>query len=250
MKKLHLTSTYFVAAVIALSTLVSSCSRTENSPGLEYMPDMYRSPAVEAYVDYDVDGDPVGDEYPSRNDVMSARQPVNGTIPFNSDASKAMYNYPYPFSKVEYEEAGKYFTKNPVELSPEVFAKGQEIYTKMCQHCHGEAGAGDGPIPTNGKYPPIPAYSGINGLTIGKMFHTITYGKGNMGSHASQLNKEERWIVIHYVTSLQKEMSYDDYAATMGSAPAPVDTMAMPMDTTAAVTPMDHGNDHDGHDTK
>lgn len=31
------------------------------------------------------------------------------------------------------------------------------------------------------------------------MFHTITFGKGLMGSHASQLTQEERWQLIHYI---------------------------------------------------
>ena len=35
------------------------------------------------------------------------------------------------------------------------------------------------------------------------MFHTLTYGKGMMGSHAGQLTKEERWTVIQYVKYLQ-----------------------------------------------
>jgi len=40
--------------VIALggTALFMGCSSTPDSPGLEYMPDMYRSPAIEAYVDY------------------------------------------------------------------------------------------------------------------------------------------------------------------------------------------------------
>jgi len=33
----------------------------------------------------------------------------------------------------------------------------------------------------------------------GTMFHSITYGKGNMGSYASQLSREQRWMVIQYV---------------------------------------------------
>jgi hypothetical protein len=31
------------------------------------------------------------------------------------------------------------------------------------------------------------------------MFHTITYGKGLMGAHAPQLNKEERWKLVHFI---------------------------------------------------
>jgi hypothetical protein len=40
-------------------------------------------------------------------------------------------------------------------------------------------------------------------LPAGTIFYSITYGKGMMGSHASQLNKEERWKVVHYVEKLQ-----------------------------------------------
>jgi hypothetical protein len=31
----------------------------------------------------------------------------------------------------------------------------------------------------------------------------MTYGKGLMGSHASQLTKEERWKVVYHVQTLQ-----------------------------------------------
>ncbi|MEJ7674206.1 MAG: hypothetical protein WKF59_16310 [Chitinophagaceae bacterium] len=31
----------------------------------------------------------------------------------------------------------------------------------------------------------------------------VTYGKGNMGSYASQLNKKQRWMVVQYVKSEQ-----------------------------------------------
>ena len=36
-------------------------------------------------------------------------------------------------------------------------------------------------------------------LPEGKMFHTITYGKVLMGSHASQLTQEERWLLVMYI---------------------------------------------------
>jgi hypothetical protein len=39
----------------------------------------------------------------------------------------------------------------------------------------------------------------------GKMFHSITYGRNIMGSYASQLNPEERWKVIMFVQTLQKQ---------------------------------------------
>jgi len=76
----------------------------------------------------------------------------------------------------------------------------------VCMHCHGEKGEGNGKLIDTGKFPPPPAYNGgaLKNLTEGKMFHTITYGKGLMGSHASQLTKEDRWKVIQYIQELQK----------------------------------------------
>ena len=37
---------------LILGGLFTSCQADPNSPGMEYMPDMYRSPSIEAYVDY------------------------------------------------------------------------------------------------------------------------------------------------------------------------------------------------------
>jgi len=35
------------------------------------------------------------------------------------------------------------------------------------------------------------------------MYHTLQFGKGLMGSHASQLSQKERWLVIEYIKVLQ-----------------------------------------------
>ena len=83
--------------------------------------------------------------------------------------------------------------------------KGQEIYTMMCSQCHGEEGKGDGALSRNGHILGIPSYSDkLKDLTEGKMFHTLTYGKGLMGSHASQLSQKDRWLVIEYIKVLQQ----------------------------------------------
>ena len=65
----------------------------------------------------------------------------------------------------------------------------------------------DGAVVTNGGYPPPPPYSGsLKDLPEGKMFHTITYGKGVMGSHASQLNH----ILLSYLSLGIQELSTKD----------------------------------------
>lgn len=204
-----------VTALVAVTALLSSCNEIENGPGYEYMPDMYRSPAVEAYVDYGMDPYHFGDSMAvAQRNTMSARIPVAGTIPFSSDPSKAQFNFPYGYSAADYERAGAEL-KNPVTLTKENFEEGKIAYGKFCQPCHGDNGAGDGMVVSNGGHPPPPSYTSpqLKELPEGKIFHSITYGKNMMGPHAQQLNREERWKVVHYIQFLQT--GKDPFAAAV-----------------------------------
>lgn len=206
MSKRKRSSSLTTAALVGTVLLMASCGGEVDSPGVEYMPDMYRSPAVEAYVDYGQDPYHFGDSLAKAQRVRpSARKPVAGTIAFSEDPAKAAYNMPYPYKNTpeDYELAGLN-VKSPIAMTQATVDQGKVIYTKFCQQCHGETGMGDGAVVAKGGHPPPNAYSGpLKTLPEGKMFHTITFGKGAMGSHASQLNKEERWLVIQYVKFLQ-----------------------------------------------
>ena len=195
--------------------LICACSSDPLSPGVEYMPDMYRSPAIEEYVDYGEMQDKIVDSVANK---LSARQTVEGTIPFSEDRSKALYNFPYPYQDNDsgYQQASLELV-NPIAFTEVVYEEGKEIYTNFCIHCHGEKGLGKGSITTTGEnggvYPAPPAYPTIDRLTQGKMFHTLHYGRNNMGSHASQLTKEERWKVVHYVQTLVDEQYSNPFKA-------------------------------------
>lgn len=186
------------SAIMCIVILMSSCTTDPNSPGVEYMPDMYRSPSYETY-----------SENPVLPDSMTAQKPVAGTItrgewPYSASITNAL-PYAYPNTLQGYIAAGEEL-KNPLEVNEQNKEDGKVLYEKMCMHCHGEKGGGDGQLIETGKFPPPPAYNGgaLKSLPEGKMFHTITYGKGLMGSHASQLTKEERWKVIQYIQELQQ----------------------------------------------
>ncbi|HQW87176.1 MAG TPA: hypothetical protein PLH93_08325, partial [Flavobacteriales bacterium] len=66
-------------------------------------------------------------------------------------------------------------------------------------------GEGDGSVVKNGNYLQSFSYIvALKDLLEGKIFHSLVYGKNvAMGSHAGQLNKEERWQVTRYVQFLQ-----------------------------------------------
>lgn len=197
-----------IASICCIAVVMATaCTSDPNSPGVEYMPDMYRSHAVEAYIDYD------------HIEKSSVRKPVPGTISFMADSSMR-YNvlpYIYPNTPAGYEAAGTGLS-SPLVMTAGSLEEGKVLFNKFCMHCHGEQGLGDGATVTAGGFPPPPAYNSAQLKTLpeGKMFHTITYGKGQMGSHSSQLNKLERWKIIQYVKVLQN----DGKSPFAASAPA------------------------------
>ena len=189
MKRKYL-NTLSKLAIVAAVISITSC-KEDGGMAPEYMPDMYRSPAVEPYVDYgELRGEYSNSKY---TDKMTARQPVEGTIP------RGFQPYGYENTTEGYELAGQTLL-NPIAYSDKTVADGQELYGMFCVHCHGKTGQGDGTLVERDKFPPIPTkFSPTLELAEGKMFHSITYGKGLMGPHASQINKEERWKLIHYI---------------------------------------------------
>jgi mono/diheme cytochrome c family protein len=170
-----------VSAAVAGFT---SCKEVPNSPGYEFMPDMYRSQRLTYYGTHTVNGDT----------MMIARTPVSGTI--------ARGYLPSMPKGMSYEDAGMYL-KNPLTLNAQNEKDGEVLYGKFCIHCHGETGAGDGKVGQKLPGPP-PAYNGpLKNLPEGKIFYSISNGKGTMGAHAPLLTAEERWKLVFYVQKLQ-----------------------------------------------
>lgn len=193
-----------------------ACERGPQDPGLEYMPDMYRSPSYETYQPNALFAD-----------SSSARLPVPGSIPRNYEF------FHYPSSNEGYIAAGNDL-KNPFEANEVNITEGKRLYTNFCMHCHGETGNGDGSLIATGKFPPPPSYvtgmssrgGKMSDLTDGKIFHTITYGINLMGAHASQLNPQERWKIVMYVHQL---------AHPRGANTAAGDPTTAPKDSTVAL---------------
>jgi mono/diheme cytochrome c family protein len=197
---------YLFTALIVL--VMVSCVKHPDSPGFEYVDDMFRSQAIEAYIDYGLVGDKTND---SLKNSLSARKPVSGTIAYNVNKKISQTNMPFNYGSSENERirAGEevllpshYFSSS--ELQKENIAEGKRLYGLFCAHCHGDKGNGDGKVITVGGYPAAPpAYNTLKDRKPGSVFHTITHGKNAMGPHASQLNKDERWKIAMYVRTMQ-----------------------------------------------
>jgi mono/diheme cytochrome c family protein len=181
-----------MAVFSCVAIAFTSCEKRDpNSPGVEFMPDMYRSPSLESNMSYVTieNGKETGDT------LQANRMPVKGTV------ARGYIPYAFPNTPEGYEAAGANL-RNPLQNTEANLKKGEDMYGKFCVHCHGAGGEADGLVA--GKLPgPPPTYSSLKNLSEGKMFHTITFGKGLMGAHAPLMSQEERWQVVLYVQKLQ-----------------------------------------------
>jgi mono/diheme cytochrome c family protein len=199
---------YKLSLISCCLIFMVSCVKHPDSPGYEYMPDMYRSQAIEAYVDYGLVADV---EHEELKTTISARIPVEGTIPYTENKDMASINMPFNYGVGEDERI-----RAGIEVQiPQSYIKdsltadfnkneGKKLYDIMCTHCHGDKGEGNGKVvKASGDLIVPPAYVTLKDRTLGSIFHTITHGKNAMGPHGSQMNKDERWKVALYVRSLQ-----------------------------------------------
>ena len=190
MKLTNILKTGFILALPAMS--IVSCVSSSDNPGIEYAPNMYISQAYEPYSQEK--------KFSTNPNGMTMREPVYGTVA----RGQIDYIYPHPNTGDGYAASASY--TGTIAPTNENVAEGERLYNIYCWHCHGKKGKNDGPIFKDKKMPAPswPNYKSdyIKELPNGKAYHTITYGKGLMGSHAFMLDPEERWKVIHYVKSL------------------------------------------------
>ena len=182
----------YTIILVVLVSAFSSCVSSGDNPGIEYAPQMYVSQAYEPYSQEKL--------FEPNPNGMTMRLPVNGTIA----RGQLNYVYPHPNTGEGYEASAEFTSDIPVTESN--VAEGKRLYNYACWHCHGKSGRNDGPIFESGKMPG-PSWSNvqadyIKNIPMGKMYHTITYGKGLMGSHAAILSPDERWKVIYHIKSM------------------------------------------------
>lgn len=189
MKKIRILSTFVI--IIALAVVMDSCSNKR--PGVTYMPDMAYSRAYEAYAPNNL----------AKENIKYVPYPVEGTIRRGD-----LFPYPLPDDTNGYRLSAQ--IKDPLPpLDSSEMKEAARLFNINCAICHGEKMDAQGPLATGGK---VPAVANLTTsiylkMPVGTMFHSITYGKNNMGSYASQLTRKQRWMVIQYIKKYQLEVS-------------------------------------------
>ncbi len=174
-----------VLALVLVS--ISSCKK-DSKPNYQYMPNMYAPVSYETY-----------GEAPFPNG-LEAQLPAEGSIsrgfiPFEID------------NTFEGFQLAKTTLMNPLDSTQVDLKRGKELYGIYCGICHGNKGKGQGKLVKREKILGIPSYDDAGrAITPGSIYHTIYYGKNSMGSYANQLNEEERWQVVAYVSKLKADL--------------------------------------------
>lgn len=181
-----------IAACLVVTLIMVACNNVRRNPGRTYVPDMAYSRAHETYS---------STQELEKQGIHYNAMPVEGTI-----AQGDMFPYPYKNDSLGYAMSAS--VKNPLDTSTINMVEAERLYLIFCGICHGAKLDGNGPLFNggDGPYPAAPRNfmdQAMKDLPEGTMFHSATYGKNLMGSYASQLSTEQRWMVIAYIKSKQ-----------------------------------------------
>ena len=219
-----------ITGFLALGTGMISCGGAEgNNPGQAYMPDMWYSRAYETY-NYNMD--PKDHDLKSRGANYTG-MPVRGTV-----ARGDAFSFPIAEGDSGYVQAATYPSPlaNMTLTAPQM-KEAERLYLINCAICHGSSLDGNGPLwkGGDGPYPAAPRNlkdDYTKKLSDGQIYHVITYGKGQMGSYASQLHPEQRWWITAYIRNKQGGGAAATGAAASDTTTAAAPAAGAPTDTT------------------
>jgi mono/diheme cytochrome c family protein len=128
------------------------------------------------------------------------REPVAGTV------ARGFMPYEYkglPDSAVK-------LLANPLPSSKQVLERGQDKFNIYCSPCHGYFGDGDGRMNNQFPVPPSLHNNKVLNWKDGNIYHVITNGQNVMPSYESQISRDDRWAIIHYIRALQRAKNAKD----------------------------------------
>jgi mono/diheme cytochrome c family protein len=81
-------------------------------------------------------------------------------------------------------------------------ARGDTLFHTFCAVCHGQAGAGDGPVGPQVAAPSL-LTDRAKGYSDGYIYSIIRYGRGVMPRYGDKVRGIKRWEIVNYVRKLQ-----------------------------------------------
>lgn len=175
-----------IILTVVFSVIIIGCSGGRNSTGYSLINDMIHSTAYEAFSENQLFEDGQSMQVAPANTVPRGFMPH----PMNADGTPQVLENPHTMNDYKWKRA---------EL----------LFNRTCAACHGVDGQGKGLVVTEGGFPAPPKfksrtfsykkYAKKGKTPPGHIYNVITFGIGNMPSHAQQLYAEDRWAVSEYV---------------------------------------------------
>ncbi len=108
--------------------------------------------------------------------------------------------------------------KPPGALDAPAEERGRALFARHCTPCHGPEAKGDGPV--SAKFPPAPnlRYASICKRTDGFLYGTLTAGGKAMPSMREGTSARDRWDLVAFVRSLQREGCFEGDSGGSGAA--------------------------------
>lgn len=166
--------------------VLAGCNGGPNKTNIELVTNMMDQPSIKAQ-----------DWNPDQGNKGQMRMPPPNTV--------AQHTVAYKYAD---DPAAGDRQPNPLagQMSPEVLSVGRKHYDIYCAVCHGETGAGDGPVAERMAVKPRNLVDAAGkAYSDGRIFHAISGGRGVMRPYISQIpDPETRWKIVNYVRSLQR----------------------------------------------
>lgn len=107
----------------------------------------------------------------------------------------------------------------PYPLDAAASARGAGLFAIHCIACHGHEGRGDGPV--SAKFPPAPnlRHVSICARSDGFIYGTLTAGGRAMPTMREGTTSRDRWDLVAFVRTLQREGCIGTIAPAPGDAP-------------------------------
>lgn len=181
-------------ATVSVIAIAGFRNSTTTRPPIELFPDMDRQPKLRPQT---------ASTFAAFTDGRTSRGVPAGTVAQRNGFSENAYWEDNAFNTGK--DGAAFVEINPLPVTAELLARGQQRFTIYCQPCHGAQADANGGITKKLGMATVANLMDprIIKLNDGEIFNTITFGKTTMMGYASQIPPEDRWAIVAYVRALQ-----------------------------------------------
>jgi mono/diheme cytochrome c family protein len=193
----HIIGAFSALLALIPFLLIAQARATKSSvPRLHLWPDMDYQAKFKTQTENSIFGD-----------GRTMRQPVEGTIAVGQLQEETRF--------FEGREGEHWVTDIPMEVTPQLVARGRERFDIYCAVCHGLTGEGDGIVSLRAIEREDPTWikplsihaEAVCTQPIGQIYGTISNGIRSMPAYGPQISPEDRWAIVLYVKALQRSQN-------------------------------------------